>query len=89
MLQGHIQFPWVAQDIRIGVVGKIVQGKSKGLYLEILDDSENTGGYLLTTAVHRDRERARWGETWDDWVETRQDLEAVFEEVGWVVDWLF
>ena len=36
--------------ILIGVIGKIVSGDEAGNYIKILDDAENSGGFLILTS---------------------------------------
>lgn len=71
-------------SLRIGIVGRILSGEEVGRYVKVVDDSENTGGYLILTAA--DKELADAGA--DAWVETRDDLAAYFEESAWTVEWL-
>ena len=38
-------------SFRVGVVGRIVAGEEAGRFLKVVDDSENTGGFLILTAA--------------------------------------
>jgi hypothetical protein len=69
-------------EIRVGRVGKIVAGDEAGSYIRIVDDSENTGGFLLLTSKSPDMQNG-----FDNWVESESALKAYFEEARWVVDW--
>lgn len=73
-----------APDIRIHTPGRVVAGDSVGLYVEIVDDSKNTGGFLVLQ--HWEDDPSGW--VYDDWVETRSDLEKYFKEGNWIVEWL-
>lgn len=73
------------RDLRTGAVGRIIRGDTEvGRLVEVVDDSENTGGYLIVT---RSDEKSR-PETFDSWVESIVDVETYFDEVHWVIDWL-
>ena len=72
--------------VPIGKAGKIVSGESAGWYVFVEDDSDNTGGFLILQAPTTDF----WtgGKGFDDWVETRADLERFFTQRQWQVQWL-
>lgn len=72
------------EKIRIGVKGKILNGKEKDWFVLIQHDSENTGGYLILQAKEIDFS----GEGYDNWVENKQELKEYFLETGWEVEWL-
>ena len=69
-------------DISVGVVGRIAEGDEAGSYVKVLDDSENTGGYIILTSSHQDM-----SDGFDNWVQDRESLSAYFEESRWVVNW--
>ena len=71
-----------ANGIVIGKVGKIIAGEQQGHFVKIVDDSENTGGFLIL--ICEDAE-LRVGH--DNWVEDEASLRAYFEEAGWIVEW--
>ncbi len=70
-------------EIRVGVIGKILQGEEKGFFVKVIDDSDSTGGYLILTS-----EEKSFGSGFDGWVKNREDLEGYFREAGWKIDWL-
>jgi hypothetical protein len=70
-------------DIKVGVVGKIDAGDEVGSYVKVIDDTTNTGGYLVLTAVSPDMSDA-----FDNWVEDRESLSRYFEESRWAVTWM-
>jgi hypothetical protein len=70
-------------DIKVGAVGKIVAGDEAGSYVKVIDDTTNTGGYLVLTAVNPDMSDA-----FDSWVEDRESLSRYFEESRWAVTWI-
>lgn len=72
------------RELKIGVVGRIVSGIDADQYLEIIDDYDVSGGYLILTYENRDRS----GEGYDAWVETIINVDLFFEESGWEVEWL-
>lgn len=69
-------------DIKIGVVGKILAGDDLGCWLRIDDDSSNTGGFL----VHVSKDSG-FMDSGDDWVESYDVLREYFEESNWEIDW--
>lgn len=70
-------------DIKIGVVGRIMEGDEAGSYVKVLDDSSNTGGYLVLTSSSPDM-----SDSFDNWVENRESLSRYFEESRWAIDWI-
>lgn len=77
MSDGEVRIP-------IGQVGRISAGEQRGWYVQVVDDAENTGGYLILTCRNADMKS---GEGYNDWVEKREDLVAFFAESGWRVLW--
>jgi len=70
-------------DIKIGVVGQIMEGDDAGSYVKVVDDSVNTGGYLVLTSTASDM-----SDGFDNWVDDRTSLSRYFEESRSVVNWL-
>jgi hypothetical protein len=71
------------RDLRVGVVGRIVRGRSEvGRLVEVVDDSESTGGYLIVT-----RSADHPSETFDSWVESIVDVQSYFDELRWEIEW--
>jgi hypothetical protein len=70
-------------EIKIGQIGQILAGDEVGAYVKIMDDAENSGGYLILTAMKRDMLNS-----FDNWVESREDLFRYFVESRWFVQWL-
>jgi hypothetical protein len=70
-------------ELPIGVIGEIVAGVDVGRFVEIVDDAENTGGFLVVTYADADRSP----EVFDSWLESIVDVELYFEELGWRVQW--
>lgn len=69
-------------EIRIGRVGKIMEGDEKGCFIKIMADAENTGGYLILTAEDKGFLRG-----FDNWVESYANLKRYFDESNWTIDW--
>ena len=70
--------------LKIGVVGRIVAGEETGRYVEILDDSAATGGFLVCLYQRPDRS----GEGFDYWVEKIEHAQAFLDDCGMEVEWL-
>ena len=69
-------------DIKIGVVGRIMEGDEAGSYVKVVDDSSSTGGYLVLTSANPDMSNG-----FDNWVEDRESLARYFEESRWAINW--
>lgn len=69
--------------LKFNTVGKILSGDSAGGFVKVVDDSANSGGFLviISTSATFDKE------VFDDWVEDSGSLCAYFEESNWIVDW--
>jgi len=70
------------KKILFGIVGKIVAGDDAGWYVKVVDDTANTGGFLVLTS---DRPDMTTG--FDNWVETKEAVGSFFAESNWEVDW--
>lgn len=70
--------------IKIGALGRIVAGVDAGRFVEIVDDADSTGGFLILSHENADRS----GNGFDDWVESMMGLEVYFAEAGWEIEWL-
>ncbi len=70
-------------EVRIGQVGRIIAGDEVGKYVKVVDDKENTGGYLILTADAPDMQVG-----FDNWVEDEEALSSYFVEAGWSIEWL-
>ena len=68
--------------IRIGVIGLVKNGEHAGSLIKVLDDSLNTGGFLILLGINRDTK-----ESFDNWVENGEQLEKYFNDSGWIIEW--
>jgi hypothetical protein len=71
-------------NIKLNTVGKILEGNlDVGNYIKIIDDSENTGGYLILTS-----DNINLSNCFDDWAEDKKNLFEIFEARKWIIEWL-
>jgi hypothetical protein len=71
------------REIRIGVFGLILSGEETGRYLRVVDDAENTGGFLILTSA----DRAGATDVHDAWVESIVDVDLYLDESAWEIEW--
>ncbi len=71
-------------NIKIETIGRIISGDETGFFVKILDDSENTGGFIILTSPSKEFNNT----VYDNWVEKFDYLEEYFNESSWVIDWL-
>jgi hypothetical protein len=69
-------------EIKIGIVGEIVAGDETGSFIKVVDDIENTGGFLILTSS-----APEMIDGFDNWVENEKSLSQYFIESGWVIRW--
>ena len=72
-----------AMEIKINQIGQIVAGDDVSSYVKVVDDIENTGGYLILTSTDRNMQHC-----FDSWVESKDALSRYFAESDWSVQWL-
>ncbi len=72
--------------IPIGVVGKIQNGEHADMRVRVEDDTTNTGGYLVYQ-WWKNSEGPNADGAFDDWVESKKQLEDYFVSTGWWIDW--
>ena len=70
--------------IKINKVGIIESGDDAGYQVKILDDSDNTGGYLVLISKDFDDSSS---EAFDDWVQNESALVKYIQESNWIIKW--
>ena len=73
-------------DIKIGITGKILEGRHQDWYIFVKDDSQNTGGYLILVFDHREQSKSTKG--YDRWAEDDNILLEMFKSANWKVHWI-
>lgn len=73
-------------NIKIDVVGKILEGRHQGWYIYVEDDLKNTGGYLIV--VFNSLNASDSSEGYDRWAEDSSTIVEMFKSAGWKVRWL-
>lgn len=73
-------------DIKIGVTGKILEGRHQNWFIYVEDDAKNTGGYLILVFDNQDRLKSTRG--YDRWAEDRDTLAEMFKAANWKIFWL-
>lgn len=69
-------------DIQIGMVGEIVAGDDIGSFIKIIDDKDNTGGFIILISDSYSFHNGH-----DSWVENAEALQLYFYESKWLIDW--
>lgn len=68
--------------IKIDIVGKVLNGFDIDKYIKIVDDGENSDGFLVFISEEKSMTNC-----FDDWVENMEMLKKYFEESGWMIEW--
>lgn len=71
-------------DLRVGVLGRIRAGEDTGRFVEVIDDTDDPGRFLILTFDNADRS----GNAYDSWVQSTIDIELYSAESSWEVEWL-
>jgi hypothetical protein len=71
-------------ELNIGTIGRITAGNDVGRFVEIIDDSTSSGGFLILTFDNADRS----GNAYDSWVESIADADLYCAESDWEIEWL-
>ena len=64
-------------------VGRIASGDEQGRYVRVVDDTEQSGGFLIFTSDDPKFE----GEVFDNWVLDYRTVGAYFRAANWIVEW--
>jgi hypothetical protein len=71
-------------EIKIGIIGNIVEGDSCGWFLLIKEEFEDFGGYLIL--VSKDPNITKYAERYDYWAEDKSTLIDMFKDFKWKSD---
>lgn len=72
--------------IKLETIGKILEGDDLGSFVKVVDDTKNTGGYLILVSLNESFD-VGFDVGFDGWVEDWESLVKYFEESRWKVDW--
>ncbi len=72
--------------IHVGVVGTVLNGPHPEMKVQVVDDEADTGGFFVLQWWPGSGGLGPDG-VFDDWVESREALEAYWRESGWQVRW--
>ena len=64
-------------------LGKILEGDNVGWYVRIINDFENTGGFIILEFKDLDEK-----EGFDTWLESEKDIEGYIYESEWKIEWI-
>ncbi len=72
--------------ISVGVIGKVLNSQHSEHKVCIVDDSINTGGFLVFENW-KGSDGPNRGGWFDTWVEDETTLICFFAEAGWSIEW--
>ena len=71
-------------EIEVGRVGIIKSGDDAGWQVKVLDDSSDSGGFLILISKEFNNPKS---EGYDSWVNSYDEVISYFIESNWVIDW--
>lgn len=71
-------------DIKIGVIGKIIEGEACGWFVRIKEDFEDTGGYFILITKKTEMSE----EDYDYWAQDKNTMLEMIKEFRWKINWL-
>jgi hypothetical protein len=74
------------QEIKIGAVGKVIEGEDLGWFVFLKEDLEDSGGYFIL--IFNNQVMSKSTEIYDYWVENKEDLIPFFRDSNWKIEWL-
>ena len=73
-------------DLKLNKIGKIIKGDNAGWYVKVEQDSNCTGSYYIYEFKNKNGNN-KWGEAYDNWVESLNDVRGYFYESEWDILW--
>lgn len=73
-------------EIKIGVIGKIIEGDLCGWFLKIKEDFDESGGYLIL--ISKDSNLSKYSEGYDYWAEDKNIVKEMINGFKWKIQWL-
>ncbi|WP_234637085.1 hypothetical protein [Delftia tsuruhatensis] len=70
-------------NIKINTVGLILSGEESGNYVKIIEDFDNTSGFLILTSKYENM-----SDGYDNWVENIDRVRDYVKESGWEIRWI-
>lgn len=74
-------------DVRFDIEGRVTNSERENHRVWVQADPDDTGGYFVLQAWDGLDGPGELG-VFDDWVETREDLDEYLGESGWQIEWL-
>ena len=72
-------------EMKIGVIGKIIEGNLCGWFVLIKEDFEESGGYLIL--ISKDPNMSKYAEGYDYWAEDKSTLLDMLAAFKWKIQW--
>ena len=72
-------------EIKFNTLGVILNGGNpEEKFIKIIDDQENTGGFLILLSSN---DKFLPFNSYDDWIENLEILKEYLQESNWIIKW--
>lgn len=76
----------MGNSIRFGIQGRVANSAKPNHRVWFVDDKEQSGGFLIFETWDGANGPNQHG-AFDDWVESRADVDAYVQESNWIIVW--